>query len=73
MTKSKNITGYRIRQIRLMKNYSQQDIERLCSLRGFDMTRSKLAKAESGMIRVTDEMLKELADILDVEINAFFE
>ncbi len=73
MTKSKNITGNRIRQIRLMKNYSQQDIERLCSLKGVDMTRSKLAKVESGMIRVTDEMLKELADILDVEVNAFFE
>ncbi|WGW01306.1 hypothetical protein QF117_10950 [Vibrio sp. YMD68] len=37
------------------------------------MTRSKLAKAEAGMIRITDEMLRDLAEILDVGVNVFFD
>ncbi|WP_239685908.1 helix-turn-helix domain-containing protein [Photobacterium swingsii] len=44
----------------------------MCSLKGFDMTRSKLAKVESGMVRVTDEMLKNLADVLNVGVEEFF-
>lgn len=68
----KNITGDQIRYIRLTKKLSQQDVERMCSLRGFDMTRSKLAKVESGMVRVTDKMLKNLADVLEVNIESFF-
>lgn len=68
----KNITGHQIRNIRVSKKLSQQDVERLCSLKGIDMTRSKLAKVESGMVRVTDEMLKNLADVLDVGVEEFF-
>ncbi|EJR0948793.1 TPA: helix-turn-helix transcriptional regulator [Vibrio parahaemolyticus] len=68
----KNITGHQIRNIRVSKQLSQQDVERLCSLKGIDMTRSKLAKVESGMVRVTDEMLKNLADVLDVGVEEFF-
>jgi len=68
----KNITGNQIRNIRLSKQLSQQDVERMCSLKGFDMTRSKLAKVESGMVRVTDEMLKNLADVLNVGVEEFF-
>ena len=68
----KNITGNQIRNIRLSQQLSQQDVERMCSLKGFDMTRSKLAKVESGMVRVTDEMLKNLADVLNVGVEEFF-
>ncbi|MGO2233994.1 MAG: helix-turn-helix domain-containing protein [Marinomonas sp.] len=68
----KNITGNQIRNIRVSKQLSQQDVERMCSLKGVDMTRSKLAKVESGMVRVTDEMLKNLADVLNVSVEEFF-
>ncbi|MBF4312783.1 transcriptional regulator, partial [Vibrio anguillarum] len=37
-----------------------------------DLTRSKLAKIETGMIRVTDEILHNLAVVLNVNVNAFF-
>ncbi|WP_235588281.1 helix-turn-helix domain-containing protein [Vibrio parahaemolyticus] len=52
---------------------SQQDVERIATLRGIDMTRSKLAKIETGMIRVTDEILHNLAVVLDVSVNVFFD
>ena len=73
VTKSKNITGKNIKKIRLCKELSQQDVERIASLRGIDITRSKLAKIESGMVRVTDEILRDLAIILNVKIGKFFE
>ncbi|MDG3085278.1 helix-turn-helix transcriptional regulator [Vibrio hannami] len=72
-TKSKNITGSNIRRVRIAQELSQQDVERISSLQGKSMTRSKLAKIESGMIRVTDEILRDLASVLNVDINEFFE
>ncbi len=73
ITKRKNIVGLKIKQVRLEKQLSQQDVERKCSLKGIDMTRSKLAKVEAGMIRITDEMLIDLAQILEVKVGDFFE
>ena len=73
ITKSKNITGENIKKARLGKGLSQQDVERIATLRGIDMTRSKLAKIETGMIRVTDEILHNLAVVLDVSVNVFFD
>lgn len=73
VTEKKNITGIRIKEIRLNRNWSQADVERECSLRGIDMTRSKLAKIESGMIRVTDEMIRDLSVVLGTDVNSFFE
>lgn len=74
ITKSKNITGENIKKARLGKRLSQQqDVERIATLRGIDMTRSKLAKIETGMIRVTDEILHNLAVVLDVSVNVFFD
>lgn len=73
VTEKKNITGIRIKEIRLSRNWSQADVERECSLRGIDMTRSKLAKIESGMIRVTDEMIRDLCTVLGTDANSLFE
>ncbi|EGQ8497969.1 helix-turn-helix domain-containing protein [Vibrio parahaemolyticus] len=73
VTEKKNITGIRIKEIRLNRNWSQADVERECSLRGIDMTRSKLAKVESGMIRVTDEMIRDLCVVLRTDANSLFE
>ncbi len=73
VTEKKNITGIRIKEIRLNRNWSQADVERECSLRGIDMTRSKLAKVESGMVRVTDEMIRDLCVVLDTDANSLFE
>lgn len=73
VTEKKNITGIKIKEIRLSKSWSQADVERECSLLGIDMTRSKLAKIESGMIRVTDEMIKNLCVVLDTDANSLFE
>lgn len=72
ITERKNITGASIKEVRIAKGMSQADVERECSLRGIELTRSKLAKVESGMIRVTDEMLRDLAEILEVDVNVFF-
>lgn len=73
VTEKKNITGSRIKEIRLSRDWSQADVERECSLRGIDMTRSKLAKIESGMIRVTDEMIRDLCVVLRTDANSLFE
>ncbi|WP_010430985.1 helix-turn-helix domain-containing protein [Vibrio cyclitrophicus] len=72
ITKPKNITGERIKKTRLDKGLSQQDVERIATLRGMDLTRSKLAKIETGMIRVTDKILHNLAVVLNVNVNVFF-
>ncbi len=73
ITHKKNITGENIKRIRQQKGLSQLDIERISSLAGRDMTRSKLAKIESGMIRVTDEILRDLAITLEVNVSLFFD
>ncbi|EGQ7902236.1 helix-turn-helix domain-containing protein [Vibrio parahaemolyticus] len=73
VTEKKNITGIRIKEIRLNKGWSQADVERECDLRNIDITRSKLAKIESGMIRVTDEMIRDLCVVLGTDANSFFE
>ncbi|WP_341851195.1 helix-turn-helix transcriptional regulator [Vibrio vulnificus] len=73
VTEKKNITGIRIKEIRLNKGWSQADVERECDLRNIDITRSKLAKIESGMIRVTDEMIRDLCIVLGTDANSFFE
>lgn len=70
---NKNITGKNIKKIRLCKELSQQDVERIASLQGIDITRSKLAKIETGMVRVTDAILRDLAIILNVKVGQFFE
>ncbi|GAM61354.1 hypothetical protein JCM19232_5655 [Vibrio ishigakensis] len=56
----------------MRKQLSQQDLERIASLKGVDLTRSKLAKIETGMIRVTDEMLKVLSELLETPVEEFF-
>lgn len=73
VTKRKNITGCRIKEIRLSKGWAQADVERECSLLGIDITRSKLAKIESGMVRVTDEMIRDLCVVLGADANSLFE
>ncbi len=73
ITHNKNITGSNIRKIRQSKGLSQQDVERISSLQGKDLTRSKLAKIESGMIRVTDEILRDLSVVLEVSVSEFFD
>jgi DNA primase large subunit len=73
ITVRKNITGSRIKSIRLSKKLSQQDVDRIASLQGIDLTRSRLAKIETGMIRVTDETLRDLSIVFDVNVSEFFE
>lgn len=72
LSNKKNITGSKIKEIRMRKQLSQQDLERIASLKGVDLTRSKLAKIETGMIRVTDEMLKVLSELLETPVEEFF-
>ncbi|HFG2025943.1 TPA: helix-turn-helix domain-containing protein [Vibrio cholerae] len=69
--KSKEHHWRKDKKARLDKGLSQQDVERIATLRGMDITRSKLAKIETGMIRVTDEILHNLAVVLDVSVNVF--
>ncbi|WP_300180336.1 helix-turn-helix transcriptional regulator [uncultured Aliivibrio sp.] len=73
ITVRKNITGSRIKSIRLSKKLSQQDVDRIASLQGIDLTRSRLAKIETGMIRVTDETLRDLSIVFNVNVSEFFE
>ncbi|WP_261875493.1 helix-turn-helix domain-containing protein [Vibrio rarus] len=72
ITNRKNNDVIKIKEMRLGKGLSQQDVERISTLQGIDLTRSKIAKIESGMIRVTDEMLKAFADVLQTPVGSFF-
>jgi transcriptional regulator with XRE-family HTH domain len=69
MTKPQNIVGPQIRKLRYQQKLSQAMFTARCALRGWDLSRSTLAKIEAQLRCVTDSELVILARALKVEVK----
>jgi len=67
-----NIIGKKIREIRMQKELTQEQLATSCCLLGFDLSRSTLAKIESQNRQVTDYEIKDFAKALKVKEGDFF-
>lgn len=58
------ILGRRIRELRTIRNLTQEQMARLLNI-----SRQKYSRIESGMNSISLEILVKIADILDVSVN----
>ena len=65
--------GRNIQNIRMQKNFTQQEVVEKLQLMGSSMSRSTLANIESGRRNIKASDLKLLKNILQVEYDCFFE
>lgn len=72
MEQPRNVVGAKIRQLRDAKRISQQRLSVICSLVGYEITRSTLAKIESSIRAVSDIELFVMATALGVSMESLF-
>ena len=63
------LVGAAIREIRLKKGMTQEQLSARLQLCGCDMTRSALAKVECGQRHLYPDELKALKQVLDVDYD----
>ena len=66
------VVGPQVRKIRESQGLTQEELTARCNLKGWNITRSILAKIESQVRRVTDEEVAKLAIALKVEITELY-
>lgn len=64
--------GQRIRQIREMRNLTQDQLSAQLQTRGCDVTRSALAKIEVGQRHIYPDEIKILKEVLRVPFETLF-
>lgn len=64
--------GQNIRNIRMRRNLSQEQVAAQMQVRGCDVTRSALAKIEAGQRHIYPDELKALKEILSVSFDEMF-
>lgn len=69
---TQNITGKKIRALRMEQELTQAQLAARCNILGYDLSRGTLAKIEAGCIRVTDINIKYLAQALKVTEGTLF-
>lgn len=67
-----NITGRQIKKLRIERGLTQEQLAARCNVAGFDITRSTLAKIESGVRQVTDVEVRFFAQVLKVSEGELF-
>lgn len=70
--KNQNIVGARVRQLRLQKNMSQQELSDKLEMLAIYICRGSISRLEDMQRTVTDIELVGLAKVLDVEIASLF-
>ena len=68
----RNVVGAQIRRLRDSQGISQQRLAALCSLAGYEITRSTLAKIEAEIRAVTDVELYVVAKALRLKVDELF-
>ena len=68
-----NVTGRKIREIRISKELTQEELAARIQLTGLTITRSTLAKIEANRRQVTDCEVKLIATALKVSPSVLFE
>lgn len=73
--KNNNIVGKRISIARKIHNppMTQEDLVRELQLKGFNMERGAIAKIETGIRKVSDYEILNIAKVLDLEVGWFFD
>ncbi|XHR28174.1 MAG: helix-turn-helix domain-containing protein [Chthoniobacteraceae bacterium] len=69
---NKNAIGAQVRRIRTLAGISQQQLSVLCLRKGYEISRSTLAKIEAGIRAVSDVELFALAKGLDIKLEDLF-
>lgn len=72
MSEVKNVIGDRVRNARIAKGWSQEELATQCQLAGWDISRATLSKIEAKLRRVVDSELFVLASVLKVKIPELF-
>ncbi|WEM40997.1 helix-turn-helix transcriptional regulator [Photobacterium sp. DA100] len=67
-----NIVGRKVREIRMQKGLTQEQLAAKCGVIGFDISRGTLAKIESATRQVLDIEVQQLAKALDVSESDLF-
>lgn len=65
--KYKKQVGMKIRQLRMQKKLTQEQLSAKLQIRGCDITRSALAKIEAGQRHIYADEIKALKEILSVQ------
>lgn len=68
----KNITGVKIRALRMKLGISQKQFAQTLNSNGLDITACTLCKIESGIRGVSDIELWHIAEVLNISINELF-
>ncbi|MCH1920138.1 helix-turn-helix domain-containing protein [Shewanella sp. A3A] len=68
-----NVTGRKIREIRISKELTQEELAARIQLTGLTITRSTLAKIEANRRQVTDREVKLIATALKVPTGTLFD
>lgn len=68
MENIKIIFGLKIKELRIQKSYSQEDLAKLASI-----TKSYISDIENGKRNVSLKVIDKLAKVFEVEINKLFE
>ena len=69
----KNVSGDRIREARLKRRLTQEDLAAKLQIEGVIMERDSVSRIEIGTRFVTDYELKVLSQILDVSVQWLLE
>lgn len=64
----KNISGERIRQIRVIQRMSQSDLAARMQVNGVTIEREAISKIESGLRFVTDYEIRIFSEVLNVSV-----
>lgn len=67
-----NIVGVKVKRIRELRGWSQEQLAAKCNLVGWDISRGTLAKIEAKIRRVTDFEVVHLAKALNVREQDLF-
>lgn len=72
MEQKRNVVGITIRRLRDAKSMSQQKLSVRCSLAGYEITRSILAKIEAQIRAISDVELYVIALALGVSVENLY-
>lgn len=67
------LLGYKIRDLRNSKKYTQEQMVAKLQLRGLDTTRSRYSQIECGTYNICVDELKAIVEILEVDYNTIFD
>lgn len=70
---NKNLIGNRIRQIRILNDWTQPQLAEQCQLHGLSYSRETIAKFENGIRKVHDYEIIEFAKVLDCSVLDLFD